>query len=256
MLLCLDIGNTQIFGGVFDEAVLKLQFRYDSKQASTSDQLGLFLRLVLRENNIAPSLIKKIAICSVVPALDYPVRSACLKYFQCEPFFLTADKITTLTIQYTNPHEVGADRLATAIAASHQFPNQPLIIVDLGTATTLEVITADKQYLGGVILPGIRLSMEALQSKTAKLSTVNIIKPRHRIGKTTIESIQSGLFYGQVGMIRELITHITAETFGNQKPLCLGTGGFATLFEKEGLFDHIIPDLVLKGLLLFVSDAF
>jgi type III pantothenate kinase len=256
MLLCLDVGNTQVFGGVVVDGRLKLHFRHDSQQASTSDQLGIFLRVVLRENNIDPASVTDVAICSVVPSMDYSMRAAILKYFNRDPFFLTADKIRDLTIHYINPQEVGADRLATAVAASIEFPQQDVIVVDLGTATTLEVITADKQYLGGAILPGIRLSMEALQSKTAKLSSVSIIKPKQVIGKTTIESLQSGLYYGQMGMIRELIAQITRDIFNGHQPLIIGTGGFAHLYEKEYLFDHLISDLVLTGLCHVYASSF
>jgi type III pantothenate kinase len=250
MLLCLDIGNSQIYGGVFDKHDIRLRFRYDSQQASTSDQLGIFLRTVLRENNINPNKVKDIAVASVVPNLDYSVRAACRKYFDCDPFVLTSSTKTGLTIQYANPEQVGADRIATAIAGAHHFNEQPVIIVDLGTATTFDVINANKTYLGGVILAGIRLSMEALQSNTAKLSAVEIISPSRVVGKSTKEGIQSGLFYGQVGMIRELTTRISREVFENAKPIIIGTGGFAYLFEHEQLFDAIMPDLVLDGLRL------
>lgn len=250
MLLCLDIGNSQIYGGVFVKQEIRLRFRYDSKQASTSDQFGIFLRAVLRENGVDPKLIKDIAVASVVPNLDYSVRAACRKYFDSDPFMLTSTAKTGLSIQYDNPEQVGADRIATAIAGANYFQGQPVIIVDLGTATTFDVINADKTYLGGVILAGIRLSMEALQSNTAKLSAVEIVSPRSVIGKTTKAGIQSGLFYGQVGMIRELTARISREAFAGVKPHIIGTGGFAYLFEHEQLFDAIMPDLVLDGLRL------
>jgi len=242
------MGNSQIYGGVFDKYDIKLRFRYDSQQASTSDQLGIFLRTVLRENNINPSKVKNIAVASVVPNLDYSVRAACRKYFNCDPFVLTSSTKTGLTIQYANPEQVGADRIATAIAGAHHFNEKPVIIVDLGTATTFDVINSSKTYLGGVILAGIRLSMEALQSNTAKLSAVEIVSPKHVVGKSTKEGIQSGLFYGQVGMIRELTARISKEVFDGAKPNIIGTGGFAYLFEHEQLFDVIMPDLVLDGL--------
>lgn len=254
MLLCLDVGNSQIFGGVFHQDTLKLHFRHDSKQASTSDQLGIFLRMALRENNIDPLAISQIAICSVVPSIDYSVRAACLKYFNIEPYVLNPQTTTALTIKYRNPAEVGADRIATAIAACQQFTDKNLIVVDLGTATTLDVITRDKAYLGGAILPGMRLSMDALQSKTAKLSAVTILKPDNAVGKATIESLQSGLYYGQLGMIRELSQVMSKEAFGNEPYLLIGTGGFAHLFENEKLFDAIVPELVLDGLRYSVSN--
>ncbi len=250
MLLCLDVGNSQIYGGVFEKQEIQLRFRYDSQQASTSDQLGIFLRAVLQENDINPKAVKYIAASSVVPNLDYSVRAACRKYFDCDPFILTSAAKTGLTIQYHNPEQVGADRLATAIAGVNYFKNKPIIIVDLGTATTFDVIDAQSTYLGGVILAGLRLSMEALQSNTAKLSAVEIIQPRNVIGQSTKEGMQSGLFYGQAGMIRELTTRISQEAFAGVKPTVIGTGGFAYLFEREHLFDVIMSDLVLDGLRL------
>lgn len=248
MLLCLDIGNSQIYGGIFDDGNLLLRFRYDSKQASTSDQLGIFLRNVLRENNINPKTINDVAVASVVPNLDYSVRAACLKYFDCKPFMLTSTANTGLTIQYLQPEQMGADRLACAIAGATHFEGKDLIIVDLGTATTFDVVDAKKAYWGGVILAGIRLSMEALQSNTAKLSSVEIVRPKHVIGRATKTSIQSGLFYGQTGMIRELTERISQEAFNGVRPYIIGTGGFAYLFEQEQLFDVIMPDLILDGL--------
>src|SRR3989338_10384727 len=161
MILCLDVGNSHIFGGVFEKSSLKLQFRHDSNQQSTSDQLGVFLRAVLREHHLDPDHVKQIAISSVVPALDYSLRAACLKYFNIEPFLLKAGVKTGLNIKYRNPQEVGADRIANAIAATQSFPQRNIIIIDFGTATTFCAINASKAYLGGVIMPGVRLSVEA-----------------------------------------------------------------------------------------------
>ncbi len=248
MLLCLDVGNTQIFGGVFEGEKIKLRFRHDTKQSGSSDDSGIFLRTVLRENDINTKDIKKIAICSVVPSVDYSLRSACIKYFDIDPFLLQAGVKTGLKIKYRNPIEVGADRIANAIAAIKLYPNQNIIIVDLGTATTMCAISADKEYLGGVIMAGIRISMNALQSNTAKLFPVEILKPDVVVGRSTIEGIQSGLYYSQLGLIKELTQRIAQENFSKQKPVVIGTGGFANLFEKEKVFSIVAPDLVLQGL--------
>jgi type III pantothenate kinase len=250
MILCLDVGNSQIYGGVFSNDELRLRFRHDSRQSVASDQLGVFLKAVLRENDIDATNISSIAIASVVPSLDYTLRAACLKYFNISPFFLQHGVNTGLTNCYTHPAEVGADRMANAIAASHFFPNQDLIVVDMGTATTFEVINKNKEYLGGTILAGIRLSMEALQSNTAKLSAVEIVQPSHAIGRSTRENIQSGLYFGQVGMIREITSRISQEAFAGRDPFIIGTGGFAYLVEPEGIFSTVLPDLVLHGIRL------
>ena len=255
MILCLDIGNTHIFGGLYADNKLKLQFRYPSSAPSTSDQLGIFFKTVLRENEISPDQIKKIAICSVVPSLNYSVRSAFLKYFSLDPFFLRVDNAVNLKIAYKNPHEVGADRLSNAIAAGQLYPEKNIIVIDLGTATTFDAIGINHTYLGGVIIPGVYISMKALYENTAKLSPVNIIKPEGIIGQTTTANIQSGLYYSHLGAAKEIVNRITTDVFNNEKPIIIGTGGFASLFEKEGIFTAVIPELVLQGLYIAVTTV-
>ena len=249
MILCIDIGNSQIHGGVFKEDELIMQFRKTSRQQFSSDEIGLFLKMVLRENDIAPNTISGISICSVVPDLNQSIRNGCLKYFRIEPFFLKAGVKTGLKIKYRNPLEVGTDRIANAIAATSLFPNKNIIVIDFGTATTFCAISKTKDYLGGIILPGIRISMEVLESKAAQLPSVEIKKPENVVGRSTVESIQSGLFYGQVGTVREIKNKIIIEVFTDDAPVVIGTGGFSSLFESEGLFDLTLPTLVLKGLL-------
>lgn len=249
MMLCIDVGNSHIYGGVFDGDEIKLRFRHTSK-LSTSDEFGIFLKSVLRENNCDPAQIKSIGICSVVPQLDYSLRAACVKYFSSEPFLLQAGVRTGLNIKYRNPIEVGADRIANAIAATHNYPNQNLIVIDFGTATTFCVINSQKAYLGGSILPGVRLSVEALSKNTARLPSVEILKLEHVVGRSTIESIQSGVYFGALGACKELIQRINKESFSNQPSLVLATGGFASLFDNQNLYDHLVPDLVLQGVRL------
>lgn len=248
MLLCLDVGNTQIHGGVFASDTLRLQFRKTTQPLGSSDELGVFFAAVLRENNLDPSLITRVAICSVVPAALYPMRGASLKYFRCEPFVLQAGVKTGLKIRYRNPQEVGADRVACAIAAAQLHPASDVLVVDCGTATTVEAITAAGDYLGGAIMPGVSVAAEALASRTAKLPRVEIVRPESALGRTSVESIQSGLYHGQVGAIKNLLAAISAEAFGGNRPRVLGTGGFARMFEAEGLFDEVVPELVLFGL--------
>tara|TARA_Y100000588_G_C14260050_1_gene927208 strand:- start:2066 stop:2836 length:771 start_codon:yes stop_codon:yes gene_type:complete len=250
MLLCLDIGNTTVHGGIFDGEDIALHFRRASEPRSSSDELGLFLAGVLRENNFDPSNISHIALCSVVPSLLHSIRNACYKYFEIEPFVLQAGVKTGLKIKYRNPLEVGADRIATAIAASDLHQGENLITVDFGTATTFCAVNSRKEYLGGAILPGIAISMESLEDRTAKLPSVEIVEPAAAIGRSTEESIQAGLFYSQVGTVRELADQFTKEAFKDHPPLLLGTGGYTRLFQDEKLFDHIYPNLVLSGLYL------
>lgn len=248
MILCLDVGNTQIHGGVFEGEALRMQFRRTSEFRASSDELGIFLRSVLRENGLDPGAVDRIALCSVVPDAIYSLRNACVKYFGRAPFLLQAGVKTGLKIKYSNPLEVGADRIANAIAAVHLHPEEDLIVVDFGTATTFCAVNAQKEYLGGVILAGLRISAEALESRTAKLPAVEIRAMRHALGRATTESIQSGLYFGNVGMVKEIVSRLTHEAFEGRKPRVIGTGGFSGLFDKAQLFDEIVPDLVLKGL--------
>ena len=252
MILTLDVGNTQIFGGVFKNAEAQepiLRFRKTSQGGASSDEAGVFLRGVLRESDIDPAKVKKIAMCSVVPDVVYSLKNACKKYFNCTPFVLEPGVKTGLKINYRNPVEVGADRIANAIAATHLYPGQNLLIIDLGTATTFCAVSKDREYLGGSILAGLRICMEALESRTAKLPSVEITRLEQALGRSTVESLQSGLYFGHIGSVREITQRITSECF-KEKPLVIGTGGFSSLFEREKLFDVVRADLVLQGLQL------
>jgi len=248
MLLCLDIGNTQIHGGVFDGDRLLCQFRKSTQPLGSTDEVGIFLVSVLRENRVDPRSVDRVAICSVVPAALHPVRGASKQYFEREPFILQAGVKTGLKVRYRNPLEVGADRIAGAIAASQRHPGQNLIVVDCGTATTFDVITSTGDYLGGVILPGVGVSAETLASRTAKLPRVEIAKPETILGRSTVESIQSGLYHGHTGAIRHIVAGLTTEVFAGLKPCVVGTGGFARMLEEEKIFDEMVPELVLLGL--------
>jgi type III pantothenate kinase len=251
MILCIDVGNTTVHAGLYPhagvDAPLLLQFRKTSDSRASSDELGVFLRAALRENGVDPSAIRRIGIASVVPDALFSLRGACQKYFGLEPFVLQAGVRTGLRIKYRNPLEVGADRIANAVAATQLFPGRDLLIADFGTATTFCAVTAERDYLGGVIVAGLRISLEAVE-----------IVPMHgrgSLGRSTVESLQSGAYLGQLGAVREIIGRLQAEHFpagegASQLPLRLGTGGFAGLFEQEGVFDEVIPDLVLRGILL------
>lgn len=248
MILCLDVGNSQIFGGVFNQGDLVFKFRHNTTSNASSDQFGLFLKQVLRENEIEPKLISDISICTVVPHLLYTLRNSCIKYLGKTPFILAPGEKTGLKILYRNPAEVGADRIANAIAAKELYPNQNLIVVDFGTATTFCAIRADKSYLGGVIIPGLKLSMESLEQKTAKLPSVEIVTRDEVVGRSTVESIQSGLYFGHTFAAKGIIKRMIKESFKGESAIVIGTGGFAHLFDKEKIFDHIESNLVLKGL--------
>ena len=248
MLLCLDVGNSQIYCGVYDGDELSVQFRKTSSVRSSSDELGVFLRNALRENQVEPEKIREIAICSVVPDMLYSLRSCCQKYFDLEPLVMRPGIKTGLQIAYKDPKEVGADRIADAIGAVKLYPDRNLIVVDFGTATTVCAITRERVFLGGNIIPGVRLSMDALEEKTAQLPSVEIVPVSSAIGRSTIESIQNGLYWSNVGMVKELVTQMTREAFADDAPVVIGTGGFAHLFDGQDLFDAVVPDLILEGL--------
>lgn len=248
MILCLDVGNSQIYGGVFKDEKLLLRFRRNSKTGASSDEIGVFLRSVLRENDIDPKAVKQIALCTVVPEVLHSLKNACMKYFKVNPFVLQAGVKTGLKVRYKNPLEVGADRIANAIAGTNSYPHQNLLIIDFGTATTFCAVSREKEYLGGVITAGLRISMEALESRTSKLPSVEIVQPEECLAKTTVDSIQSGLYFGTLGQVKEICQRITGEGFGGDRPKVIGTGGFASLFATAGIFDEENPDLVLTGL--------
>ena len=170
MLLCLDIGNTQIFGGVFKDDKIVLQFRKSSKLSSSSDEFGIFFREVLRENNFNPKDISGIAMCSVVPDVVYSIRNGCIKYFGIDPFILQAGVKTGLKIKYLNPQEVGSDRIANAIAAIQLHPNKNIVVIDFGTATTFDVISKEKEYLGGDDSSGNKNFYGSIRKQNGKAS--------------------------------------------------------------------------------------
>ena len=250
MLLCLDIGNTHLFGGVFHNNQLILRFRHATHLIGTSDQFGMFLVQLLSFNKINSTDIKAIAACSVVPGCDYTIQHTMKRYFQEAHYFVLKPGVKTgLNITIKKVAELGADRIANAIGAIAAFPNQPLIVIDMGTATTVCAINKKRDYLGGIILPGVRLGMESLKTNTAKLTEVNIEEPANYLGRTTRESIQSGLYYGTLGALREMIAGLKQEVFQGAPLTIIGTGGFAHLYHAKQLFNEIMPDLVLHGLL-------
>jgi type III pantothenate kinase len=248
MILALDIGNSQIFGGVFENRELTIRFRKTSRPPTSSDELGLFLRSVLRENGGDPSRVEQVTLCSVVPEMIYSLRSCCRKYFGLEPFILQAGVKTGLNIRYRNPLEVGPDRIANSIGAAHLYPGRNLIIIDFGTATTFDVVRGGRDYLGGIILPGLRIAMEALEKNTARLPTVEIVPATELVGRSTVEAIQSGLYFGNRAVVSELTREIREQAFRAESVVVIGTGGFSRLFEHEKVFDAVLPDLVLVGL--------
>ncbi len=248
MLLVMDIGNSHIHIGVFKEDTIISQLRYATSSVdSTSDQMGVFLKQALRENDIAPELIKGCAISSVVPHINYSLGSAIIKYFKLKPFFVNMDADLGLDMSAVEAHQVGADRVASCIGAMSDYPNRNLLVIDLGTATTLDIVTKDKKYLSGSILPGVKLSLNALCAGASQLSSITIAKAKVATGFDTITNIRSGLYFGHLGALKELKTRMIQE-LGDDDVLTIATGGFSNLFKDEGVFDVISPDLILKGI--------
>lgn len=248
MLLTIDVGNTQLFAGLFDKDDLVFRFRKTSGVHCSSDEYGLFLIQVLRENGVDPKLVKHIVIGSVVPGVMHSLVASCIKYFAIEPLVLHSKIKTGLSIKYNSPQSVGADIIATAVASVNLFPNKNIAIFDFGTATTCAIINKKKEFLGGLIVPGLRLSMQALEQNTAKLPAVEIKVPNKIIGESTIESIQAGLYCSALGLVKEVISHLKEQYFVNDEVMIIGTGGIVKLFESVDIFDVIEQDLVLLGL--------
>ncbi len=248
MFLCLDIGNTHICGGVFNGGELLFQFRHETAHIGTSDQFGIFIRGVLRENDINYQDLTKVGIASVVPSAEYSVRSACIKYCKLHPIFIKPGIKTGISLKIHNPNELGADLIAGAVAGKLLYPNRDILIFDLGTATTATFVNALGDFEGVSIAPGFRLMMESLQKNTARLFEVDIVRPTMIMGKNTKSSIQTGLYYTQLGLIHELIINVTEQYQLNSKPFVIGTGGFSQLFVQEAIFGAVISELVLLGI--------
>jgi type III pantothenate kinase len=253
MLLTVDVGNSQVFCGVYDGKELKTTFRRTSSVRASSDEFGTFFRTTLRENGIDPAQIRMAGICAVAPDPVRSLRNCFRKYFGFDSFLLQPGVKTGLKIRYRNPSEVGADKIANAIAALSMFPRRNLVIVDFGTATTLCAVSKDKEYLGGIITPGVYMSMASLDSQTARLPAVEIVRPDAVLGRSIVESIQSGLYYGTLASVRFLAASIAKEHFAGERPLTVGTGGIGRLFEDEGLFDEFVPELPLLGVRLAIE---
>lgn len=248
MKLCLDIGNTDIYGGVSRERAPLVEFRMGNHANASPDQFGVFILQILEARGVEWKKLEAVAVASVVPEMDALVREASRRYLGIEPLLLQAGVRTGLKIRTNHPGEVGADRIANAMAAVERFPGQDRLVVDLGTATTFCAINREDEYLGGVIAAGMGLSRQALSRNTAKLPQVDIRQPEDCLGKTTVESMQSGLWYGHLGLMREVVGRLTAEAFAGRSAVVIGTGGHARHFRGEGIFTEYVPGLVLHGL--------
>lgn len=253
MILVIDIGNTTMEFGLYDGDSLTGVFRLGSKRDITSDEVGLFVTQFFEYRKLSINEVSDVIISSVVPQLNYSVCSAVRKYFGLEPLVIGENIFCKMPNLYENPKEVGADRLVDSYAAFKKYGG-PLIIVDFGTATTCEAISEAGEYLGGIIYPGIKTSMDALYEKAAKLPKIEILKPEFALGKNTVSSMQSGAYYGYLGAIGMMVKNLKAIIGENAK--VVATGGFARLFaEENGLFDYIDQRLPLEGIKMVYEDS-
>ena len=246
MLLVIDAGNTNIVFAVRDGANWVGIWRIATDAQRTSDEYAVWLLTLLNHAQIKPADIKGAVIGTVVPAALYHLRRLCRDWFLVEPLIARAQLDWGFEIRIDNPNEVGADRLLNALAAHQKFAG-PLVVVDFGTATTFDVVDQDGAYLGGVIAPGINLSLEALHQAAARLPRIGIGRPQAMIGRNTVAAMQSGIYWGYVGLVEGLVARIATEHGTTLK--CIATGGLAPLLaEGTHVIQHIEPDLTLDGL--------
>jgi type III pantothenate kinase len=252
MLLAIDIGNTNITIGIFKfENGRPVQrpskiWRLSTNKAKTSDEYGTKILDLFNYSLLEISAVRGVVIASVVPALNAAFEEMSRTYFRKKPYVINSETPGLIDILYDNPKEVGADRIADAVGAYTLFGG-PVIIIDFGTATTFDCVSKKGEYLGGAIAPGPLISAESLAERTAKLPRVDMARPKEAIGKSTIKSIQSGLYFGYVGLIKEILKRIRKELPGN--PQIIATGGLASLIVPEiKEVRKIVPELTLEGM--------
>ena len=251
MLLVVDAGNTNVVFAVHDGASWRGIWRIATEPQRTSDEYAVWLLTLLTYTGLKPAEIDRAVIGTVVPAALYHLRRLCRDWFSTEPLIARSSLDWGFRILIDNPAEVGADRLLNALAA-HQAHRGPLVVIDFGTATTFDVVGADGAYIGGIIAPGINLSLEALHKAAARLPRIGIGRPQAVIGRSTVPAMQSGIYWGYVGMIEGLVARIKAEFEAQLR--VIATGGLAPLLaEGTTVIDTIDPDLTLDGLRLLAD---
>lgn len=248
MLLTVDIGNTNITIGVFDDNKLKATWRVATGVHRMPDEYASLLLSLFDRQSIAASQITDAILCSVVPPLVGVFEEVCRRYMKVSPLVVEAGVKTGVQICMDNPREVGADRIVNAVAA-HQLYEGPVIVIDLGTATTFDVVSKEGDYLGGAIAPGIAIATEALFTKTAVLPRVELTHPKRAIGRSTVAAMQSGVVFGYAGLIEGIVSRIQQEL--GDKAKVVATGGYAELLARETpVIEVVNADLTLVGLRL------
>ena len=248
MLFTMDIGNTNIKTALFDGTKMVQYWRVSTNKIYTSDEFGILFEHLFDHGGVATSDVDGIVISSVVPTINFTIEHMCSNYFHLTPMFVVPGIRTGINIRYENPRELGSDRIANAVAAFEEYGG-PVITIDFGTATTFGVVDETGSFLGGAICPGIKLASEALGTGTARLPRFELTKPERVIGRTTLANLQSGMFYGYVGLVTHLVKKIRQE-LGVQASV-VATGGMAQMMAEESkIIDHVDGSLTLKGLRL------
>ncbi len=247
MILAIDVGNTQIVIALFEGDELKNNWRISTDKNKSSDEIGMVIMQLLSFGGIDKANIEDVIISSVVPPVMHSLTNAIKRYIGCTPLVVGAGIKTGLNIRIDNPREIGADRIVNAVAAIHKY-GTPLIVVDFGTANTYCAINSEGEYLGGTITAGIKISMDALFERAAKLPKVEIVKPSGVIGKNTVSAMQAGAIYGQAGQVDRIVREMKKEL---DAPDCrvIATGGFSGLIAAESReIDIVDKTLTLDGL--------
>jgi type III pantothenate kinase len=248
MLLAIDVSNTNTKLGLFEGEELVASFRVSTDRSRTGDEIGVLVRGLLGHAGIDLGRVRAAAVALVVPPLRRALESFARDYLGVEPLFVEPGIKTGMPLHFDNPAEIGADRIVNGVAAYHLFGG-PSVVVDLGTATTFDVVSAAGEYLGGVIAPGMLISAEALFERAARLPLVSVEKPSRVIGRNTVACMQSGLFHGYVGLVEGLLDRIAAEL--KATPRVVATGGYAeTLAQEIPRIERVEPALTLVGLRL------
>jgi len=246
MLLVIDLGNTNLVLGVYQGDELIAHWRLTTRRNQTSDEYGILIKNLFLQAHLEAQEIDAIIISSVVPPLLPALQRMAREYFAVDPIVVDATLDVGISILYDDPREVGADRIVNAVAAYRKYGG-PLIVIDFGTATTFEAISERGEYLGGAIVPGIAISIEALFQETAKLPRIELTKPRAVIGKNTVESMQAGMIYGYAALVDGIVARMAGEMEGS--PTVIATGGLAGLVASEtNSIATVDPYLTLEGL--------
>ncbi len=252
MLLAIDAGNTNVVFAVFDGDEKRGQWRISTDSRRTADEYAVWLFSLMAVKGLKPTDIHAAVLSSVVPAATFDLTRLCATHFQCEPMRVGDPGVELgIKVLLDNPKEAGADRLVNSIAAAHSYP-PPLVIVDIGTGTTFDVVDKDGNFVGGAIAPGPNLALDALHKVAAQLPKVEIVRPPQVVGKGTVGAMQSGMFWGYTSMIEGLITRISAELSptGDPPVTVIATGGLARTFaEATPMIHHVDNELTMRGLL-------